>query len=403
MTVCGHCGDKIDGLPFRCRRCHTSFCHRCRLPEEHECPGLRRGNIYKKLHRQRKRHRVHISPQQHRHESPQSPPTIQTRLVRKYRRAVGWLKHKRHHRHYWKLTLKNIGIAVALLLVLGIVFTNIHTLNSIVLWFIPLGGLALLVTLFFFIKYTWRSFKGLRIWFDGTANGIRVVMFIVLALILVFAWQSRDNLFDSVAERWAAADIESLFPIGISDDISPDSPFSKQSVTNAIDSASQKLSEIASVEPISEKTMAVEQAILKYTNAERKNHGLRELRWDSQLAEIAREHSKDMVDNDYFSHDNLRGEDPTARARKHGYSTTKSLGGGWTSHGIAENIGKMPTGSVQGVGYVGSDADSIAMAQVESWMDSPGHRQNILTSDYDRLGVGVAYDGLYYVSTQNFR
>lgn len=146
----------------------------------------------------------------------------------------------------------------------------------------------------------------------------------------------------------------------------------------------------------------IEILIFKYTNIERRNHGLDELVWDEKLAKIAREHSEDMAENDFFSHVNLKGEGPTARARRHGYSVHKELGGGWYTEGIGENIGKMPTGNVEGVGYVSNDADSIAKAQVESWMDSSGHRQNILNPSYDRLGVGIAYDGNYYISTQNF-
>jgi len=148
--------------------------------------------------------------------------------------------------------------------------------------------------------------------------------------------------------------------------------------------------------------MAVEKAILKYTNAERRSNGLSSLKWDSKLATVARDHSLDMVENNYFSHDNLRGEDPTARARRHGYNVHKELAGGWYSDGIAENIGKMPTGDVEGMGYISNDADSIGEAHVESWMDSPGHRANILDSQYVILSVGCAYDGLYYVCTQNF-
>lgn len=62
----------------------------------------------------------------------------------------------------------------------------------------------------------------------------------------------------------------------------------------------------------------------------------------------------------------------------------------------------MPTGNIIGIGYVSHDPDSIATAQVQSWMSSPGHRANILNPQYDRIGVGVAYDGFYYLSTQNF-
>jgi len=142
--------------------------------------------------------------------------------------------------------------------------------------------------------------------------------------------------------------------------------------------------------------------ILEYTNQERMTRGLNVLRWDDDLAEIARKHSQDMAENDYFAHTNLAGDGPSERAKKQGYDTYKELGGGWYTEGIGENIGMMPTGNVEGKGYVSNDPDSIAKAQVESWMNSPGHRANILDPDYDKLGVGVSYDGLYYISTQDF-
>jgi uncharacterized protein YkwD len=109
-----------------------------------------------------------------------------------------------------------------------------------------------------------------------------------------------------------------------------------------------------------------------------------------------------MAQNGFFSHTNPAGEDPTARAERHDYPTRKPLGGGAYQVGIAENIAKMPTGNVVGVGYVAPDAESVAQALVQSWMDSPGHRQNILSDKPDRIGVGVAYDGTYYLATQNF-
>lgn len=146
----------------------------------------------------------------------------------------------------------------------------------------------------------------------------------------------------------------------------------------------------------------IEILIFNYTNIERKNHGLNELVWDEQLMIIAREHSEDMFNNSFFSHVNPKGEGPTDRARRHGYKLYKDLGGGWYSEGIAENIGKMPIGNVLGVGNVDDDADSIAKAQVKTWMNSIGHRENILNPNYDKMGIGVSYDGTYYISTQNF-
>jgi uncharacterized protein YkwD len=151
-------------------------------------------------------------------------------------------------------------------------------------------------------------------------------------------------------------------------------------------------------------TNQIEQAIYRLTNTERTKAGLSPLGWNGQLAIIAREHSQDMASNNFFSHTNLRGEGPDERATRHGYPIRKPLGGGSYMVGIGENIGMMPTGNVVGVGYVGSNIESIAQAQVQSWMDSPGHRSNILNTNYNAIGVGVAYDGhLYYISTQDFQ
>ena len=147
---------------------------------------------------------------------------------------------------------------------------------------------------------------------------------------------------------------------------------------------------------------AVEQAVLRLTNAERGGNGLAPLSWDEHLAEVARDHSTNMALHDFFSHTNLQGEGPTERAVRHGYPVRKELGGGWYAEGIGENLNMMPTGSVVSIGYVANDAESIARAQVGAWMGSPGHRGNILNGEYTRLGVGVAYDGQYYYSTQNF-
>ena len=148
---------------------------------------------------------------------------------------------------------------------------------------------------------------------------------------------------------------------------------------------------------------AIELAVFSLTNQERQQQGLPALQWDAALASVARAHSQDMAETNFFSHTNLRGQDPTARAVAAGYPVRRALGGGWYSTGIGENIDKMPTGNVVGQGYVNNDAQSIAQAMVQSWMNSPGHRENILNTQYARLGVGVAYDGtLYYLGTQDF-
>lgn len=147
-----------------------------------------------------------------------------------------------------------------------------------------------------------------------------------------------------------------------------------------------------------------ENYIFIITNEKRVIHGAPKLVWDSNLATVAREHSSDMAKNNFFDHINLKGEDPTARAIKHGYNVHKELGGGWYSEGIAENIGEIPIGNVIGIGYVSHEPSSIATAHVQSWMESPGHKANILNIEYNRVGIGVAYDekSNSYIATQDF-
>jgi uncharacterized protein YkwD len=283
-----------------------------------------------------------------------------------------------------------------------ILYSNVTKLNKIVLWFLPLGGVLLIVNGIFWIKYTYKLLKRGYYWFEGERNWVKYIVIFTLLLILWQSYEQRNTIFNPLIDFYDKTNFSAILPIGISQDIPEQSPFSSKSVNTIKESVKEKVTEVVNPEPISEKTMQVEQAILKYTNMERKSRELNELRWDANLAEVARDHSLDMVNNNFFSHDNLQGEDPTARALRHNYNVHKELGGGWYSDGIAENIGKIPTGNVEGMGYIYSDADSIGKAQVESWMQSSGHRQNILDQQYVRLGVGVAYDGTYYVATQNF-
>lgn len=142
-------------------------------------------------------------------------------------------------------------------------------------------------------------------------------------------------------------------------------------------------------------TTQLELDIHSLINTQRQNNGLQPLQFDTRLQTIARAHSKDMANNGFFSHVNLVGQDPTARAAAVGYTCHKDFGSYYTN-GIAENIFQnnlynqvwytdgIPTS------YDWNDMNSLASSTVEGWMNSPGHRENILTPTYDREGLGVA-------------
>lgn len=115
-------------------------------------------------------------------------------------------------------------------------------------------------------------------------------------------------------------------------------------------------------------------------NDERTSRGIAALTMDQTLREVARAHSEDMVDRGFFSHTNPDGLDPFDRMANAGitYSTA--------GENIAWN----------------SFPDPVQTA-VDGWMNSEGHRNNILNADFTLTGMGAANDGgAGYYFTQVF-
>jgi len=151
----------------------------------------------------------------------------------------------------------------------------------------------------------------------------------------------------------------------------------------------------------------LEQLIHNNVNEQREAVGLKPLILDSKLSDIARKHSQDMVENNYFSHYNSLGGGPTERAAKVGYICQKRVGNSIRS-GIAENCHLdylySSITKVNGIPfYDWNTPEQIALSTINGWMNSPGHRSNLLNSGYDCEGIGVAIssDDKVYV-TQDF-
>ena len=128
----------------------------------------------------------------------------------------------------------------------------------------------------------------------------------------------------------------------------------------------------------------VEREIHARVNEIRSNRGLSELQWGSGLARVADGHSADMAENDYFSHTSPSGESPGDRYEEAGLSCR-----GWGEN-IAYNSGS----------DVGAEA--AADRTVEQWMNSAGHRRNILRESFTSEGIGVVVSGDQLYATQNF-
>jgi uncharacterized protein YkwD len=140
----------------------------------------------------------------------------------------------------------------------------------------------------------------------------------------------------------------------------------------------------------------LERRVHELINKERKKDKVVALELDEELSRIARAHSEDMAKRKFFAHVNPDKRDASDRGKLVGYICRKVYVGYFTQ-GLAENIyqgslyrqirisGNLRT-------YEWYSAEEIAEETVEGWMDSPGHRENILTKTYDRAGLGIAID-----------
>ena len=134
----------------------------------------------------------------------------------------------------------------------------------------------------------------------------------------------------------------------------------------------------------SDKFMAqVEQAIYQKVNEERAKNGLSALSYNTTKQKYARIKSQDMGDNNYFSHEDKNGNLITVKMKQDGVSYRA-----W-----AENIA-----------YIGgvNDANALATQFMTNWMNSAGHRANILSGNYSDIGVGVYKIGNKVYATQEF-
>ena len=120
---------------------------------------------------------------------------------------------------------------------------------------------------------------------------------------------------------------------------------------------------------------AFEREVIRLVNAERTQRGLQPLRENWELSRVARFKSQDMVDRRYFAHNSPTYGTPFQMIRAFGLSFRTA----------GENI---------------AYGQRTPQAVVNAWMNSSGHRANILNASYTQIGVGYVADGHYW--TQMF-
>jgi len=143
--------------------------------------------------------------------------------------------------------------------------------------------------------------------------------------------------------------------------------------------------------PVPENLSYLESRAFNGVNGKRVRAGLSALEWNSDLAYVARLYSQDMASRKFFGHESPEGEYHDNRLHEKGiyyYNTS------------AENLAQInyvsfytyieKTGRIINKTY--KSLEEVVEHAVEGWMNSTGHRENILYPGFDESGMGVAYD-----------
>ena len=133
--------------------------------------------------------------------------------------------------------------------------------------------------------------------------------------------------------------------------------------------------QILTIPQLDSKVTEFEREVIRLVNAARAKHGLPALKENWELSRVARYKSQDMVDHRYFSHTSPTYGSPFQMIRAFGLSFRTA----------GENI---------------AYGQRTPQAVVTAWMNSSGHRANILNASYTQIGVGYVAGGNYW--TQMF-
>ncbi len=207
----------------------------------------------------------------------------------------------------------------------------------------------------------------------------KAIVLVSIGLTFVVALPFSGNLKKSVLNSytgsflvrktaWLSGSLENIFGGAINDTVT---------FLTVTPESQEKVDLDIGVQPTLSIDEDSEYRMLELVNKERLNQGLNALVMDFEIREVARAHSRDMFNRSYFSHINPDGLDPFDRMKAGGIEFTAA----------GENLALAPDVELAHTGL----------------MNSPGHRANILSPDFNRVGIGVIDGGVEgKMFTQNF-
>jgi hypothetical protein len=241
MTTCDYCKKKIDGLPHACKYCGKVHCSNHLLPENHNCVGLeehkkrkiekwRDTSTFSSMHKYEepieeykpiinknsKKH--HTKKEQKRRVKPSEK--IKYFFSDKFYHLKKWLLKRDHWEYNFNKRKKYLSkiIPILSLSILGLFFfySRADQFNQISLWIFNLGGILILTSLFFAIKYGLDFFKETHNFYKRQKKWIKIL---IIFILLILIWQGFSNgqiLTEKVKTSYSRIEFSLLSPFSLS-------------------------------------------------------------------------------------------------------------------------------------------------------------------------------------------
>lgn len=336
---CDHCGRPLDGLSHTCNKCGEKLCKEHRLPESHDCIALKAEKAGREIKRQQGENPPWFSDNSDSRRSTSSSSQSSAESAKVT--SSGGESETEHASQ----PREGGGAGSRLRSLLQSPSDRLRS------------GIALVNKPYKSLK--WRlKLASLR----PVATALSVLKFAVVIGVIVFA-----------------AGYFGLAPV--------DTSATQESVESSVSDVTESLAP----EEITEE--GVEQEVHEQINEVRSEEGVGTLQRSSSLQEQSQLHSQDMAQREQLTHD-LPNSQTSERLRQAGCTRgSENIAQSWSRERVETAEGVMSTNS----------EEAIAEVLVISWINSEGHRENLLSPAWQVSGVGVTItdDGEVY-ATQKF-
>jgi len=413
MIKCNFCKKEIKSLvPWRCSRCRKIHCTKHRLPEYHKCSKNKQNNFFEPL-----------SYDEPKMES-KKPGKIYNPFKTKpevYLKNIKKFLIKRSHRKYnsFNRLLKNLFFIVVLWFTLLIIYTNIEKLNEILF----IGFFLIIINFIFLIKFVIKLFYNLRRLIRSSRNWVKIILSIFVLILVFQAYETKETLFDDILDKYNSIDFEKIINsqetmeevyLGVTCSLVDDSTNTKCQIKcqdksmdykefycegetqdspivcvcmdegsednslftiaeESFDEIGENFNEVWESDP-ERKIECIE--TFNYLNDIRDSYGKNKIDWNEDAYKFAVDRSKDMYDRNYFDHVTPEGLCAERMKGDYGFNSNEYL---------AENIGGMSY-------YSKGDVAGTCVEALEGWLNSRGHRYNLLYDEHVSGAIGCYYE-----------